>query len=170
LTISRIAEDFSKSKSLLYHHYDSKDELLLDFLAFMLERFEATVPEESADSPEERLDAVLDYSLSPTEDGPDLEFLRAMTDLRAQAAHDERFRDHFETHDRVIRETLVEIIEAGIENGAFRDVDAEQVAAFLLATLAGGMNQRATADAGTDGEILAELRWYVSNRLRTEAA
>ena len=165
LTISRIAEDFSKSKSLLYHHYESKDELLLDFLAFMLERFQAAVPEGRTDPPEERLEAVLETSLSADEDGPDLEFLRAMTELRAQAAHDERFRDHFKTHDRVFRETLVEIIEDGIESGAFRDVDAEQVATFLFATLAGGMNQQATAETGAETETLAELRWYVDHRL-----
>mgnify|MGYP006277867839 FL=1 len=165
LTISRIAEDFSKSKSLLYHHYESKDELLLDFLAFMLERFQAAVPEGRTDPPEERLEAVLETSLSADEDGPDLEFLRAMTELRAQAAHDERFRDHFKTHDRVFRETLVEIGEDGIESGVFRDVDAEQVATFLFATLAGGMNQQATAETGAETETLAELRWYVDHRL-----
>jgi len=170
LTISRIAEDFSKSKSLLYHHYESKDELLLDFLAFMLERFQAAVPEESADPPEDRLEAVLETALSPGEGGPDLEFLRAMTELRAQAAHDERFRDHFRTHDRVFRETLVEIIDAGVESGVFREVDADQVAAFLFAALAGGMNQQATAEMGAEAETLAELRWYVDHRLLADDA
>ncbi|MFW6384012.1 MAG: TetR/AcrR family transcriptional regulator [Halodesulfurarchaeum sp.] len=170
LTISRIAQYFPKSKSLLYHHYESKEELLLDFLAFMLERYQEAVPKAETDSPEERLAAVLDASLSRKADGPDLEFLRAMTELRAQAAHDERFREHFRTHDRVFRETLVDIVEDGIESGVFREVDAEQVAAFVFAGLAGGMTQLATAESGPERDVLAELRWYVDHRLLAEDA
>jgi AcrR family transcriptional regulator len=165
LTISRIAEDFEKSKSLLYHHYDSKDELLLDFLSFMLGKFQRDVPGSEEDPASDRLDAVLEESL--THEGG-LELLRAMTELRAQAAHDERFREHFMEHDRVFREGIVGILEAGIESGDFRDVDVEQVADFVFAALSGGMNQRATADPGPKTASLAELRWYVENRLRTD--
>lgn len=165
LTISRIAEDFEKSKSLLYHHYDSKDELLLDFLSFMLGEFQREVPGSEADSPSDRLDAVLEESL--THEGG-LEFLRAMTELRAQAAHDERFREHFMEHDRVFRASIVGILEAGIEAGDFRDVDVEQVADFVFAAISGGMNQRATAEPGAKTASLAELRWYVENRLRSD--
>ena len=167
LTIARIAEDFEKSKSLLYHHYDSKDELLLDFLSFMLEEFQLAVPAGESNRPEARLEAMFELALAPEDWDEGLKFTRAMTELRAQAAHDERFREHFVDHDRVFREALVETIEEGIDDGTFREVDAEQAAAFIFATLAGGMNQLATARAGHEDAIRDELERYVSVALRT---
>jgi AcrR family transcriptional regulator len=168
LTIARIAEDFEKSKSLLYHHYDSKDELLLDFLSFMLEEFQRAVPDEASKPPGDRLEEMIDHALAPEEWDEGLKFTRAMTELRAQAAHDERFRAHFTDHDRVFREALVETIEDGIADGTYREVDADRVASFLLATLAGGMNQLATADTDSAAAIRAELDRYLSVALRAE--
>ena len=169
LTISRIAEDFEKSKSLLYHHYDSKDELLLDFLSFMLEQFERAVPKERENSADERLEAVFEASLAPKDDEKRLQFMQAMTELRAQAAHDERFRAHFTDHDRVFRETIGEILEDGIEEGTFRDVATEQVASFLVAALSGGMNLMVTGEKDQEVATIAELREYVSVRLEAES-
>ncbi len=168
LTIARIAEDFEKSKSLLYHHYDSKDELLLDFLSFMLEKFERSVPEGKSKPPEKRLETVFERALAPEDWDEGLKFTRAMTELRAQAAHDERFREHFIDHDRVFRQALVETIEEGIEDGVFREVDAEQIGSFIFVTLSGGMNQMATAKTGHEAAILDELERYVSTVLRND--
>ncbi|MFB6085918.1 MAG: TetR/AcrR family transcriptional regulator [Halodesulfurarchaeum sp.] len=168
LTIARIADEFEKSKSLLYHHYDSKDELLLDFLGFMLEAFQRAIPEGDSEPPEERLEAFIEGSLEPERWDEDLEFTSAMTELRAQAAHDERFKKHFTDHDRVFKETLVDTIETGIEEGVFRDVDPEQVASFIVATLSGGMNQLATTESETRTSIRDELDRYVSTVLLVE--
>ncbi len=168
LTIARIAEDFEKSKSLLYHHYDSKDDLLLDFLSFMLEEFEQTVPAEESESATERLARVFDHSLDDVPEEGSLEFLRAVVELRAQAAHDERFRDHFTDNDRVVHDRLVNIIEAGIEAGEFREVDPEQVAAMLLATLSGAMNQRATSEIDREAAIRRELDRYLTDLLAAD--
>ncbi|MDZ7850458.1 MAG: TetR/AcrR family transcriptional regulator [Halodesulfurarchaeum sp.] len=168
LTIARIAEDFEKSKSLLYHHYDSKDELLLDFLGFMLEEFQRSIPEDGKEPPEKRLEKIIEGSLEPETWDEGLKFTRAMTELRAQAAHDERFRKHFTDHDRVLRETVVETIETGIGQGVFRDVDVEQVAAFLVAALSGGMSQLATTESDLSPPIREELDRYVSVVLRAE--
>ena len=167
LTIARIADDFAKSKSLLYHHYDSKDELLLDFLSAMLEEFERTVPETETKSADERLQTVFEHSLGSTPDDESLGFMRAMVELRAQAAHDERFRDHFTASDQVVQDKLVDIIEDGIEEGVFNAVDSEQVASFLLATLSGGMNQQVTTNTGQEAAIQAELDRYVDSLLRS---
>lgn len=165
LTIARIAEDFEKSKSLLYHHYDSKDELLLDFLSYMLEEFERTVPESETKPADERLETVFDHSLSSTPADEFQDFMHAMVELRAQAAHDDRFRDHFTDNDQVVHDKLTGIIEDGIEEGVFRDVDADRVASFLLATLSGGMNQRVTSKIGQAKQVHDEFETYVSEVL-----
>ena len=43
VTIQRIGDEFDKSPSLVYHHYDGKDDLLIDLLGFLLDEFEASI-------------------------------------------------------------------------------------------------------------------------------
>ena len=170
LTIERIGERFEKSKSLLYHHYDDKDELLLAFLQFMLEEHEASLPELDADEgPAERLETVLDAVLATDLPEDHREFTAAMVELRAQAAHDERYREQFAEHDRQFREGLAALIEAGIEGGTFRDVDADRAAAFLGTVVAGAMTRRVTGGGDAVATAArAEVAAYVDGVLRVE--
>jgi len=169
LTIQRIGEQFEKSKSLLYHHYDDKDELLLSFLQFMLEEHQSSVPE-TDNGADERLDALLDVLLPPSLDEEKEGFTAAMVELRAQAAHDERYRDQYAEHDRVFHDHLVSVLEDGIEAGVFRDVDTDQVAEFLSTVINGAMTRRVTG--GDDGSVTASraaVDTYVDRVLRAGA-
>ncbi|MFC6725598.1 TetR/AcrR family transcriptional regulator, partial [Halobium palmae] len=135
LTIKRIGGEFEKSVSLLYQHYDGKDELLLEFLSFMLDEFQRSLPPLSADDPATHLDAVLDHAFAPDPPTECREFEATMVELRAQAASDERYRERFTDHDRFFRDRLARVLRAGIEDGTFREVDPEAVAAFLFAAV-----------------------------------
>jgi AcrR family transcriptional regulator len=145
VTIQRIGDEFDKSPSLVYHHYDGKDDLLLDLLGFLLDEFEASVadgavtepsdgdtapagddvsemaPEEAFDrSAREQLDGYLTAAVDPAslDDpyAPDERFVTVMTELRSQAASDEAFRDHFDRSDRVFGEYLERLVrEAATE-------------------------------------------------------
>ncbi|CQH54706.1 TetR family transcription regulator [Halobacterium hubeiense] len=164
LTIQRIGDHFEKSKSLLYHHYDSKDELLLDFLEFMLAEFEQAAPDDDL-PPREHLDAVLDHALAAKLPDDQREFTEAMVELRAQAAHDDRYRDHFTRSDETFREEVASIVRDGVNAGVFRDVDPDDVASFLLTLVNGAMNQRVTAEETQTGDVREEVEAYVQSRL-----
>lgn len=166
LTISRIGEFFEKSKSLLYHHYESKDELLLDFLSFMLEEFEGSAGADTDRSATERLDTVFDHALAQDRPAATLKLTQAMVELRAQAAHDERFREHFTDNDAVFRDQLAAIVEAGVAAGTFREVDPDQVASFLLAAMTGAMTQQVTTNTEDPERVRAELSRYVETVLQ----
>lgn len=146
LTIQKIGDEFSKSKSLVYHHYDGKDDLLLDFLEFMLEQFETDVIGEEHESAADYLEAVLDHVVPETVSAERDAFRRAMFELRAQAGHDVDYRDHFTHSDGVFQDHLSALVERGIEEGVFREVDPDEVAAFVLTAIDGAMLRRATAD------------------------
>jgi AcrR family transcriptional regulator len=165
LTVERIGDHFPKSKSLIYHHYDGKDDLLLSFLSFLLERFEADVPFEDDEGPEAHLDALLDHMLAAPLPDRRREFMRAMVELRAQAAHDERYRDYFTRHDAVFAERIAAVVEAGVEAGAFAPVDPDAVADFLLAAVVGGMHQRVTSDRWNAEEVREAVDEYVETVL-----
>ncbi len=111
LTIKRIGEEFDKSPSLVYHHYDGKDELLVDLLEFLLDRFESALSADAFDlPPRTRLDAYVAAMTDPGSVGadhtPDGRFLTALVELRAQAATDEAYRTHFDRSDRVFQTFL----------------------------------------------------------------
>jgi AcrR family transcriptional regulator len=171
LTIERISEEFEKSVSLVYHHYDSKDALLVDFLVFMLDRFEADVAFDERDDARARLRALFDRVLSASIDDERRALMGAITELRAQAPHNEAFREQFARSDRFFHARIAAIIEAGIDQGVFRDVDPDRTAELLLTTINGAMIGRVTtAEEAPIRAVRAELDEYVRLRLLTDGA
>lgn len=186
LTISRIGEAFDKSPSLVYHHYDGKDELLVDLLEFLLDGFEASVGSDEFDlSARDRIDAYVSATLDPgsVDDAyaPDAEFMTAIVELRAQAASDEAYREHFDRSDRVfgafletaVREAAVDLSgddELGDEPLRSSDgldaVTPEEVAATLQTLATGGMLRWATTTDGSwVGPTRAGIDRYVDETL-----
>ena len=165
LTIQRIGEHFPKSKSLIYHHYDGKDDLLVDFLEFMLEQFEGAMPFEDADGADEHLEAILDHAFETPLPEKRREFTRAMVELRAQAAHDARYREHFSRHDRFFVERIATIVDSGVDSGVFRPVDPQAVATLLVTTINGAMNGFVTTDEDTAATLREEVDAYLRARL-----
>jgi len=165
LTIAKIGTYFDKSQSLIYHHYDDKDGLLVDLLEYMLEQLERQVPFPEA-SPEEYIDVVVDEIFDETGSQGGA-FTQAVIELRAQTAHNEAYYELFRRSDDFIRKQLTQIIRAGVDEGVF-DVDEPKEAAALFQTvLIGIQTERLTADAKTIAEAKAEFRRYVDRCLRT---
>ncbi|MGA9400724.1 TetR/AcrR family transcriptional regulator [Haladaptatus sp.] len=146
LTIQHISDEFGKSKSLLYYHYDGKDDLLLDFLDFMLERFEDQIPYPEGGSAADHLDELLDQVLFDPRSSDFHGFAQAMVELRAQGAHDAEFREHFTRSDEFIRKQIARIIRKGIDEGVFRDVDSRRTATLLQTIIVGTMTEQMTTD------------------------
>lgn len=167
LTVQRIGEEFGKSKSLLYHHYDGKDELLVSFLEYMLEDFKTDMPEEDSDDAEGQLRRFLDHILPPTLNDERDGFTSAMIELRAQAPHDDAYREQFTHTDQFFRQQIADIIHDGVDQGVFREVDPERTAALLHTTLNGSMLQQVTTNDLNDviQSTRDELDAYIDARL-----
>ncbi|SDR30274.1 TetR/AcrR family transcriptional regulator [Natronobacterium texcoconense] len=169
LTIQRIGDEFPKSKSLIYQHYDGKDELLVAFLEFLLERFRADVPTEEFDDAREHLETIIDHGLPESLGEEDEAFTTAVEALRGQAPHDETYREQYARINEFYRERTADVIHRGIEQGVFREVDPEQAAGFIVATIHGARSQRVST--GDHEPVLAarrELEEYVRTRLLVE--
>lgn len=165
LTIQRIADEFDKSKSLLYYHYESKDDLLVEFLDYGLERFAEQVAIDPEAEPDEQLRTFLD-SLVPESLAEDRhEFHVAFIEMRSQAPFSEPYHEQFTKSDAFIRDTLAEIIEDGIERGVFREVDPMEKAELLVTITTGAMVRRVTTDVG-DG--MAAVRRAVDDYIESE--
>lgn len=169
LTIQRIADEFDKSKSLLYHHYDGKDALLLDFMGFLTDRLEAEIEATSDIDPRHRLNEFFDRLIPLAAARERCEFEGVYVELRAAAAHDVAFREKFTETDHALRDRLADILRAGMESGEFREGDPVRIAEFLLATTLGTMVGRATSEDRWAADIRAELDAYVDARLQPRA-
>lgn len=146
LTIDRINNEFPKSKSLLYHHYESKDALLVDFLEYLLSILPPDLAPAEVGGPRARLDAILEYTLDTDLDRPDDDFHGAIIELRAQAVNDADYRTHFTRSDRGFQDRIQNILDDGVESGEFQEHDTRAVAAFLHTVLLGALEKRVTSD------------------------
>lgn len=170
LTIDRIDEFFPKSKSLLYHHYEGKDDLLLDFLEQLIEEYEGSFGHDDEADAYTRLTRILDGVAEPTMNDEDVAFTRTLVELRAQAAHDAAYREHFTTSGRFFRDRIADIVADGIEEGVFREVDPDQVAATIHTMATGVMTERVTDDDPHIRAVRDELDAYVEARLLADEA
>lgn len=151
LSISRVADEASVSKSTIYHHFESKDDLLLEFAQSLLVAYTDELVLERAGSALESVHRVLDLVLlGETADGDRLEdyasdaIHRVVLELRTQATHDDAYRAQFEAFDGMARDRLAVLIEAGIEEGTIADVDPDAVAGLLYLCLEGALLMRST--------------------------
>ena len=169
-SISKIADEFAKSKSLLYYHYEDKEDLLEDFLRFLLDEFETEVASIEKGEPVERLTAVLDLLVPREIDAEEMHFRRAILEIRAQAPYHEAYREQIERSDELILGEIIDAIERGIDSGAFRPVNAREVAEFIYSTAYGAIERGVTLE---DESILEDGRQaiddYVDSQLRSYA-
>ncbi len=164
LTTADIAEEAGKSTSLLHYHYDTKEELLVSFLAFLLERFEETVAATEEEAADERLRTLIDRLLPPDadEDKEWAEFNRALLEVRCQAPYREAYREQLQRNKTALTERFAEVIRKGIEEGTFRDVDPEETARFVMAAIDGARAGRATlGDTSDPPAVRAGLSEFV---------
>ncbi len=144
LTAQAIADRTDKSKSLLFYHYDSKEDLVASFFDFLLEQFDERVEENRDLPPVERLASFVDWFLYDPEDAERTSFHTAMLELRAQAPHNERFQEQLRRSDDALRAILEEILSEGLEAGSFHEHDPEETAALLIAALDGARIRQLT--------------------------
>jgi len=166
LTIQRIGDEFPKSKSLIYRHYDGKDDVLVALLEFLLDHLKSQMPQPTTTDAHDCLRNLLDFVLAPDADAERAELTNVMVELRGQSPHNRVFREYFSTNDRTFQRGLVDIVERGIEQGAYRPVDPEPVAEFVLTTMSGATIRQATTEDVTDiAAVRRELDAYVEARL-----
>ncbi|WP_265108990.1 TetR/AcrR family transcriptional regulator [Halosolutus halophilus] len=166
LTAQDIADRTDKSKSLLFYHYDSKEDLVADFIRYLVERFDERVAAVSDRPPVERLATFVDWFLYGAGDDDRRSFHTALLELRAQAPYNERYREQLRRSDERLRETLEDILRDGIASGDFHEHDPEETAALLIAAFDGARIRQLTLGcdtyldavrSGTVGAVFADI-------------
>ena len=171
LSISRIADELDKSKASIYYHYDSKDDLLVAFLEYAADQFESSVATETGDDPRADLDHVVEKLLPRQPSEEQRQVQSVVLGLRSQAVTSEPFREQITAMDDRLANTVRKIVDRGIEEGTFRDVDSTRVAEHVLATVNGAMYARATTDReDAVAAVRDSLSAYLDATLEAETA
>jgi AcrR family transcriptional regulator len=137
LTMRYIAAEFEKSRALLHYHYDTKEDLLVALIEYLVSQYVETMGPRTND-PHEALERFVRVSLfegqSPLSEFPTgfAEFHTALLEIRVQAPRHEAFRIQLDRSHEAIHDQLTGTIEEGIERGEFRDVDAARYADLLI--------------------------------------
>lgn len=155
LTMQAIADEFDRSKATLHYHYDTKQDLLVAFLEYLLERFGRRIAVDGIDDPTDRLSAFVDTLLfgPPERDDRDhWEFHTALLEIRSQAPHEPAFREQLTVNHETVQALAAEIIRDGIDRGEFREVDPDETAALLLACIHGARIYQVTLDGDEHAE------------------
>ena len=137
LTIQHIADEFDRSKALIYYHYDNKEELLTKFITFLVEELERELDEIDEENPADRLRAVVSLVLPPTTDVENLVLQQVLGEIRMQTPYHEDYRKQFDSVDCRFRTEFERTIENGLEDGTFMGVTPQKGADTLLLLLYG---------------------------------
>lgn len=144
LTMQDIADECECSTSLLHYHYDTKADLLVAFLDHILTDYERRVENRPDRSPVEQLCAFIAWFVFGPEDDERASFHLALLEMRSRGPFDERIREQLERSDRLLRATVADTLETGIEAGVFEAVDVNRTAAMVVATLDGARTRQIT--------------------------
>ena len=167
LTMQDIADECSKSKSLLHYHYDTKEGLLVAFLEHIISDSEERIAARAGDPPVDRLVQFVGWFVFAPDETDREAFHIALLELRTQGPFNDRIREQLARSDRLLRGTVADILAEGIEAGVFRDVDVEETAALLVATLDGARTRQITlAGAERDDDAAGYTREVAEATLR----
>ncbi|OLZ39455.1 TetR family transcriptional regulator [Natrinema saccharevitans] len=143
LTIQDIADEFDRSKTLIYYHYDGREELLVDFLDYVMKQFRTMLPD-STESPQEELETLVDTLLPTTIDEEPFQVMLAMFELRVNAPYDTNCREQYRAVEDELNTLLVDILSRGVEMGEFENIDPEIEAELFVSLLIGTRARRLT--------------------------
>lgn len=171
LTMQDIADEFDKTKAVIHYHYDTKQNLLVAFLEYLLERFDRNLDITEYPTAYEQvlvlLDGLLGHDTNTDDDGFDHEGITiALLQLRAQAVYNDEFSRQLTVNAETIQSLLATVIQDGIDQGIFRSVDPDRTATTLLACTTGARNYGVTLEQeGIEADVRTTLHRIVDEWL-----
>jgi len=144
VTMERVARETGIAKGTVYLHYQDKQELIDSVKESALTPMMTTIDEvfRSNGTPEEKLRACVARYFSYFDEHRDLFrvliYEREVIRVQGSRYQSDRYRHMVQEAARIINE--------GIRNGAFRRVDAHNVAAMFIESMYALMNQRLRSD------------------------
>jgi AcrR family transcriptional regulator len=142
-TLAKVAESIGMNPSLLLHYYKSKEEMIVEFSGFIIQKYEDFYfkPLETMTDPKERIEHLLNTLLLDRGDGGHVdEHLvsdRAFYECYALSITHPRVKEKFQHFYGRFRKELTQEIKALKKAGIIKAKNAELVSGFLIVLLEG---------------------------------
>ncbi len=161
LTMKKIADESDRCKSTFHYHYDTKENLLVNFIQYLLDGFEKRMVPETED-PLKKLNGFIDRMLFGLGDEETAEsFHTALIEIRSQAPYNEKFRGQITKNDEYILHITTNIIQEGIEKGRFKNTDPKNTAIVILSAIYGARARHISTDRNATEELRTALDWIL---------
>lgn len=133
LRMRDIGEEMELTRQVIHYHFEGKYDLMSSFLEYIIGQYEGSVEVEDEADPRTELEARIDQCLF----GPEFEEfthwdrMKVYHELYTYAQNDGEHRKIFNEHYERIRGSIVEVVENGIEQGIFHDVDTDRMGQLI---------------------------------------
>lgn len=164
LTLEDIADEADRSKASI-HYYYSKENLFIEFLDFLYERYTARLPSVDSGTPREQLYALLETVLTDEEPAFGQESRTTLLEVKAQAPYNNAFQTRLSNFDAVLFERVRNIIAAGVKMGKFNATVEPAVAAEFLVTIIKGAHTRRVAVDHSSEQLYETIIRYADRHL-----
>lgn len=133
LRMRDISDEFEMTRPVIHYHYNSKHELISSFLEYIIAQYKNDVAIDDCADQWERLQTRIEQCMfGPDIDGFDhWERMKVYHELFSQAQHNDTHRELFNEHYEQMVIGLADVIQEGIEQGTFADVDAMEFSQLL---------------------------------------
>ena len=141
LSLQDVADEAGVSKAILPYYFDSKENLILLTMRWVLARVAQRIREAIAepDSAEVKTSAMIDAIFVGPE--PNRRFYLVFFDFLGYAARSDRFADVATTFHDICNSLYAEVVSLGQEEGVFRKGDAWEAATVVRALVDGIFTQ-----------------------------
>jgi TetR/AcrR family transcriptional regulator, fatty acid metabolism regulator protein len=141
LSLQDVADEAGVSKAILPYYFDSKENLTLLTMRWVLARVAQRIREAivEADTADEKVSAMIDAIFVGPESNR--RFYLVFFDFLGYAARSDRFADVGATFHEICNSLYAEVVRLGQEEGVFRDGDASEAATVVRALVDGLFTQ-----------------------------
>ena len=141
LSLQDVADDAGVSKAILPYYFDSKENLILLTMRWVLARIAQRIREAiaRADYAESKVSAMIDAIFVSGESNR--RFYLVFFDFLGYAARNDRFADVGATFHEICNGLYAEVVRSGQEEGVFNGTDAREAATVVRALVDGLFTQ-----------------------------
>lgn len=165
LTTKKVADEAGVSHPTVHYHFETKEGLLVAFVEEYTEEWLARLDAVEGADAAERLTGLLSLLVDGVLDASRAAYTRGMIELHTRAPHVDALQEALTRLDRRTTEYVADLIETGIEEGVFHDVDPVPMAELVLCAVDGAsLRQHTLADdasrvlsEGLPRHVLADL-------------
>jgi TetR/AcrR family fatty acid metabolism transcriptional regulator len=132
-----VARTAGVSKGIIHYYFLNKDELMMSVLSKVAGDIERVLAQDMAaiQSPHEKLGVFIDVCFDIVRSTK--EYYQVNIDFWTQINQKEQVKSVISEHYKKFRKTAEAVIEQGQQSGEFRDVNAKEYAAYIIAIIDG---------------------------------